>query len=239
MSQDDDLDETSFPAWRDAMAAHAHEAPRPRSYPGYPRTPLPRAKTAMFGGAGLEKTLVTRRASGALTEDLPDIKDLGRVLELAHGITGDDARGPVPSAGGLQALEIYLASWAPGWLAPGWYHFDRAAHALSQIAAGATRTTVAAIVPSLELVRGGALCWILAGDDARVSARYGRRSLRFLTLEAGHLMQNLCLASHAAKLCTIPLGGFFERPISRALHTPRTDRILYAGVLGRPSYTAV
>jgi nitroreductase len=93
---------------------------------------------------------------------------------------------------------------------------------------------VAAIVPSLELVRGGALAWILVGDHARVAARYGRRALRFLTLEAGHLMQNLCLASHAAKLCTIPLGGFFERPLARALQAPRTDRVLYAGVLGRP-----
>ena len=231
---DDDLDETTFPAWRDSIAAHAHEPPAPRSYPGYPRWPLPRAKAGMFGGASLEKTLATRRASGALAEEPPDVRDLGRVLELAHGITGDDARGPVPSAGGLQALEIYLASWAPGWLAPGWYHFDRSAHVLAQISVGARRADVAAIVPSLELVRGGALSWILVGDHARVSSRYGRRALRFLTLEAGHLMQNLCLASHAAKLCTIPLGGFFERPIARVLRVPRTDRILYAGVLGRP-----
>lgn len=234
MTDDDDLDETSFPAWRDAIAAHPHETPQPRSYPGYPRTPMPRAKAGMFGGASLEKTLAARRASGALSDELPALRDVGRVLELAHGITGDDARGPVPSAGGLQALEIYLAAWAPGWLAPGWYHFDRAAHALAQVAAGATRTSVAAVVPSLEVVNGGALCWILAGDHARVSARYGRRALRFLTLEAGHLMQNLCLASQAARLCTIPLGGFFERPIARALHAPRTDRILYTGVLGRP-----
>ena len=233
-ADDDDLDETTFPAWRDAIAAHAHEAPAPRSYPGYPRWPLPHTKPGLFGGASLEKTLAARRASGALGDEPPDVRDLGRVLELAHGITGDDARGPVPSAGGLQALEIYVATWAPGWLAPGWYHFDRTAHALAQVSAGATRTAVAAIVPSLELVRGGALSWILVGDHARVAARYGRRALRFLTLEAGHLMQNLCLASHAAKLCTIPLGGFFERPLARALHVPRTDRILYAGVLGRP-----
>jgi SagB-type dehydrogenase family enzyme len=234
MTPDDDLDETTFPAWRDAIAAHAHESPAPRAYPGYPRWPLPRVKGSMFGGASLDKTLAARRASGALADELPDVRDLGRVLELAHGVTGDAARGPVPSAGGLQALEIYLAAWATGWLPGGWYHFDRSAHALAQVTAGATRATVAAIVPSLELVHGGALCWILVGDHARVAARYGRRALRFLTLEAGHLMQNLCLVSHAAKLCTIPLGGFFERPISRALQLPRTDRILYAGVLGRP-----
>jgi SagB-type dehydrogenase family enzyme len=232
---DDDLDETTFPAWRDAIASHAHEPPRPRSYPGYPRTELPRARTALLGGPSLPKVLAARRASGPLGDALPPVRAIGHVLELAHGITGDDARGPTPSAGGLQALELYLVSWAPGWLAPGWYHYDRAGHALAEVRAGADRAAVAAVVPSLELVRGGALCTILAGDHARVAARYGKRAQRFLLLEAGHLMQNLCLAAHAAKLCTIPLGGFYERALARALQLPRTDRVLYAGVVGELS----
>ena len=232
---DDELDETVFPAWRDAIASHAHDPPAPRSYPGYPRTELPRAKSALLGGPSLDKVLASRRASGPLGEALPSARTLGHVLELAHGITGDDARGPVPSAGGLQALELYLAAWVPGWLAPGWYHYDRPAHALAQIAAGADRAAVAAIVPSLELVLGGALCAILVGDHARVAARYGMRAPRFLLLEAGHLMQNLCLTAHAAKLCTIPLGGFYERALAKRLQLPRTDRVLYAGVVGELS----
>lgn len=232
---DDELDETRFPAWRDAIASHAHEPAVPRSYPGYPRTELPRAKAGLLGGPSLDKVLAGRRASGPLGDALPTARALGHVLELAHGITGDDARGPTPSAGGLQALELYLACWAPGWLAPGWYHYDRAAHALSSISPGTDRAAVAAVVPSLEMVRGGALCAILVGDHARVAARYGMRAQRFLLLEAGHLMQNLCLAAHAAKLCTIPLGGFYERAIARVLQLPRTDRVLYAGVVGELS----
>lgn len=231
---DDELDETTFPAWRDAIAGHAHEPHTPRSYPGYPRIALPATRASVLGGPGLERTLSSRRASGDLADELPAAREIGRVLQLAHGITGDDARGPVPSAGGLQALELYLVSWSAGWLDPGWYHFDRAAHALAQLAPGAMREAVASAIPSLELIRGGALCWIVVGDHARVAARYGKRAQRFLLLEAGHLMQNLCLLSHAAKLCTIPLGGFFERSIARTLHLPRTDRILYTGVLGRP-----
>lgn len=232
---DDELDETTFPAWRDAIASHAHEPPVPRSYPGYPRIDLPRARSALLGGPSLDRVLASRRASGPLGEELPPARALGHVLEVSHGITGEDARGPVPSAGGLQALELYLAAWSPGWLPPGWYHYDRAAHALATIAAGADRGGVAAILPSLEMVRGGALCVILVGDHARVAARYGKRAQRFLLLEAGHLMQNLCLAAHAARLCAIPLGGFYERAIARSLQLPRTDRVLYAGVLGEPA----
>jgi len=228
---DDDLDETTFPAWRDAIAAHAGGTFAPRAYPGYPRHALPPHKPRRFAMT-LERALASRRSATSLPATLPAAATLGRVLALAHGITGDAGRGPVPSAGGLQALELYLATWTAGWLPAGWYHYDRPAHALAQIVDGTTRDAVAALVPSLAIFDGGALAWIVAGDHARVAARYTTRAARFLALEAGHLMQNLCLASTATGLCTVPLGGFYERALARALQLPRTDRVLAAGVAG-------
>lgn len=225
----DELDETTFPAWREATAAHEPEDAVPRSYPGYPRVALPPHKPKRFA-MSIDRVLGARRSTYPLGTTQPDAATLGRILALSHGITGDHARGPVPSAGGLQALELYLASWSAGWLAPGWYHYDRAGHALARIVDGATRD--AEIIPALYPIEGGALAWIVVGDHARVAARYTTRADRFLLLEAGHLMQNLCLASTACDRCTVPLGGFFERRIAQTLALPRTDRVLVAGVLG-------
>jgi SagB-type dehydrogenase family enzyme len=231
---DDELDQTTFPAWREAVAAHAGVEAAPRTYPGYPRHPLPRHRPRRLS-ISLEHALARRRSAGALGDELPAPATLGRILASSHGITGDAARGPVPSAGGLQALELYAASWAAGWLPAGWYHYDRAAHALTRIVDGATRAGVAAVVPALEPLRGGALAWIVVGDHARVAARYTTRAHRFLVLEAGHLMQSLCLMSIATGLCTVPLGACYERAIARELELPRTDRVLAAGVLGAPT----
>jgi SagB-type dehydrogenase family enzyme len=72
----------------------------------------------------------------------------------------------------------------------------------------------------------------VVGDSVRVTEKYGPRGLRFLLLEAGHLLQNLCLMSTSLGLATVPLGGFFEREIARALLLPATDRVLYVGVCG-------
>ena len=227
----DELDETTFPAWRDAVAAHEAGDAEPRSYPGYPRHALPAFKPRRFSMT-LERALVTRRSAATLGVAPPDEATLGRILALAHGITADHARGPTPSAGGLQALELYAANWTDGWLPRGWYHYDRNAHALARIVDGATRDAVAAIIPALVPLGGGALAWIVAGDHERVRARYTSRADRFLLLEAGHLMQNLCLASTANELCTVPLGGFYERAIARTLQLPRTDRVLVVGTLG-------
>jgi SagB-type dehydrogenase family enzyme len=122
-----------------------------------------------------------------------------------------------------------------GWLPAGVYHYDRGGHALAQLAAGADRADWLGRVPSLAVVEGGALLWVLVGDGERVAGKYGARGWRFLLLEAGHLMQNLCLMSWRLGWATLPLGGFFEQEVARALALPAEDAVLYLGVCGKPA----
>ena len=89
-------------------------------------------------------------------------------------------------------------------------------------------------MPSLTWVNGGAFLWIVVGDGGRVATKYGERGGRFLLLEAGHLVQNLCVLSQSLGLATVPLGAAFEREIARALVLPENDLVLYEAVCGRP-----
>jgi SagB-type dehydrogenase family enzyme len=230
-----ELDRTTFPAWRERILEAERDLPQPgepRSYPGYPRWPLDRVRPRLWGS--LDRVLARRRCRRDLDMTLPPRRVLSRLLQASHSITGPANGGPVPSAGGLQALELYLVVFASAWLPAGVYHFDRIGHHLSQLIAGADRADWAQRVPSLELVRGGAVLWLLVGDGERVANKYGLRGQQFLLLEAGHLMQNLCLVSESLGLTTVPLGGYFERDIARQLHLLPTDLVLYAGVCGHP-----
>jgi SagB-type dehydrogenase family enzyme len=229
-----ELDATTYPEWRDgilAAEASGDALPTPpRSYPGYPRWPLDRVRPRLSGS--IDRLLARRRCARELGTALPARRDLSRLLQSGHGVTGPLYIGPVPSAGGLQALELYLVVLTPGWLPAGRYHYDRAGHHLSQIAAGADRAEWAQRVPSLNLMRGGALLWVLVGDGERVARKYGERSARFLLQESGHLMQNLCLLSTGLGLVTVPLGGYFERAIAAELVLPDTDLVAYVAVCG-------
>jgi SagB-type dehydrogenase family enzyme len=229
-----ELDRTAYPAWRDGiMEAEATGAAlpgEPRSYPGYPCWPLERLRRRLW--PPLDRVLARRRCAYPLGRRLPSRRTLSRLLQRSHGLTGPCGRGPVPSAGGLQALELYLGVLEPGWLPAGLYHYDRAGHHLSQLVPGVGRVELQPHVPSLERIGGGALLWIIIGDGARVAGKYGGRGLRFLLLEAGHLMQNLCLLSASLGLATVPLGGFFERDLARRLTLPDTDVVLYLGACG-------
>jgi SagB-type dehydrogenase family enzyme len=229
-----ELDRTTYPRWRDGiLAAEASGAAlpgEPRSYPGYPRWPLPQTRSRLW--PSLDRALARRRCVYPLGVELPSRPKLAHLLQAAHGITGPNHFGPVPSAGGLQALELYLAVLTPGWLPDGTYHYDRVGHHLSQLTAGCQRKVLERMAPSLERLEGGAVVWAVVGDGARATAKYGERGLRFLLLEAGHLMQNLCLLSTSLGLVTVPLGGFFERALARRFLLLETDEVLYLGACG-------
>lgn len=230
-----ELDRTSFPELRERILALESDGPRqPRTYPGYPRFPLDPVRPRRLG-AGLDATLAARRSVRELSPELLARPELSRVLALSHRSALEDGRGPVPSAGGLQALELYAVALDAErcWLPPGAYHYDRRGHFLAQVAAGASRESWTARVPSLEHVPGAPLLWVLVGDEARVREKYGARAERFLLLEAGHLMQNLALACASVGASTVPLGAAFEPEVARALALPPTDLVLYVGAAGR------
>ncbi len=227
-----ELDRISSPELADRIAQAGGEglAVDPREYPGYSSWPLPRLRARWR--PGLDRTLCLRRSTQTMDSRFPGRETLARLLGFAHGISGELNRGPVPSAGGLQALELYLVHWQKAWIPTGVYHYDRRGHRLAQIVAAADPEHWRDLVPSLRQVSGGALLWIIVGDAQRVRQKYGLRADRFLLLEAGHLMQNLCLLSTSLGLVTLPLGGVLEREVTRTLRLPPHDLVLYAGVCG-------
>ena len=228
------LDAANYPEWRETIIAAEADGSampgEPRTYPGYPKVLLERMRPRFW--PSFDRVLSRRRCRTDLSEVMPSRRVLSRILAISHGITGERSAGPTPSAGGLQALELYLVTFSEGWLASGCYHYDRAGHYLARICEGAARDEWRECVPSLEILRGGALLWIIVGDFDRVEQKYGRRGERFLIQESGHLMQNLCLASASVGWTTVPLGGYFEREVGRGLMLPRTDLVLYVGACG-------
>jgi len=229
-----ELDRISLPelAERIALAEEEGFSGEPRRYPGYPMWELPRIRRRWW--PLFDRILHTRRCRRNIKADFPSARTLARLLQTSHGIIDEWFRGPTPSAGGLQALELYLVHWRETWLPKGVYHYDRRGHQLAQISPTADLEFWRERVPSLGQVTDGAILWLIVGDGRRVAAKYGERGERFLLLEAGHLMQNLCLVSTSLGLTTVPLGGCLEREVSRELKLPADDRVLYTGMCGQP-----
>src|SRR5262249_47955194 len=114
-----ELDRANFPELRDQVLRSEQEGAvsQCRSYPGYPRWRLARVWRRPW--PALDAILIDRRCARHLMSALPSRKTLSRLLQLAHGAHASGDRGPVPSAGGLQALELYLVVFEPSWLPAG------------------------------------------------------------------------------------------------------------------------
>ncbi|MBX3275194.1 MAG: SagB/ThcOx family dehydrogenase [Sandaracinaceae bacterium] len=227
-----ELSTATFPRFRDALiAAEAAGATHAlRTYPGLSRVPLPRPRARLT--KAFDAVVAARRCGRRLGAELPDRAALGRLCALGHGVTGPDGRGPAPSAGNLQPIELYVLVLCDGWLARSAYHYDRAAHALADLAVPLERAALEGEVPSLAQVEGGALLFLLVGDTRAVAAKYGDRAPRFLLLEAGHVMQSLALAAASVDLGLVPIGGFLEAPLAARLRLPAYDAVLYAALAG-------
>ena len=85
-----ELDRTTYPTFRDAVIAaeaSGDAAPQPpRSYPGYPRVELVRVRPRWW--PSLDRILARRRSVRRLGTRQPSRKQLSRLLQISHGITG-------------------------------------------------------------------------------------------------------------------------------------------------------
>ena len=227
-----ELDHASFPEFRDRILAAESEAQphTPRSYPGYPAVPLPKPRSRPL--TRLDSVLKERTSERSLTAEPVARAALGRLLYYSHGVVRDGGHGPAPSAGKLFSVELYLCPFADwGWLEHACWHYDRAGNHLSRLGDGFERATIEEMVPSFVQFEGGAALVVLAGNLERLGAKYGERAGRFALLEAGHIMQNLCLVGWSTSRPVLPLGGFFERELHKALGLPPGDSVLYVAVL--------
>ncbi|MFO7494811.1 MAG: SagB/ThcOx family dehydrogenase [Desulfobacterales bacterium] len=171
------------------------------------------------GAAALSLPMVDDDADRSLWEvvdgrarlDLPAASPLGlqqvaRILDRTCALTARrraigeifDFRS-VASAGALYPTELYLAASAGESLAAGVYHFGLERRCLTPLRVGPVSAAVAAAT-GVESGSRPALSFFVSGIFFRSAWKYRQRALRYVLLDAGHLLENLLLALKACGL---------------------------------------
>lgn len=154
---------------------------------------------------------------------------LSTLLYSAYGVIGGGLRRAVPSAGALYPLELYAFVTRVGGIPAGFYHYDPLRHVLEQLGP-------APLPPSAFSQPGVARAQVVLGVTAmlwRTRFKYGLRGYRFALLEAGHVMQNVLLASAALGVSVLPLGGFYDRRLERLLRIDAVNEsLVYCAAVG-------
>jgi SagB-type dehydrogenase family enzyme len=188
----------------------------------------------------LRELIAARRSCREFERREIEFLDLATILDTAYGVDGlrDLSEGrvfarPIPSAGGLYPLELYVAADRVGDLPRGLYHFharDRLLEPLDY--SGPIADMVGALMQQQYLENASALIFI-AAIFPRTQAKYGPRGYRYAMIEAGHVAQNICLLATERRLATLCVGGFSDHRLNALLQLDgRTGGAIYGVAVG-------
>jgi SagB-type dehydrogenase family enzyme len=191
-----------------------------------PRPRLPRVR--------LRDAIVSRRSRLDTGSDTLGLRELSALLGFGYGSTATPlgARRPVPSAGALYPLELYVLAQAVDDLPAGVYHYDPYRHRLERLVTP-SESEVAAAWYEPELAARAAAALVVTAVLPRTRFKYGQRGYRFALLEAGHLGQNVMLTASALRRDALPYGGFYDRALDALVCADSVDECAVHVVLVR------
>lgn len=220
-------------AWPNAWLEVTSKAYPRLSTSGLPQ-PTDRTENA------LSLAIRRRRSNRATTHEPLDVRTLSDVLYVASGFADQTdvgtsvVRRHYPSAGARFPIESYVLALRCTGVACGVYHYDARAHCLNKLceADGDRLSSAARAAFGHEWVAAARAILILTSVMSRTTVKYGARGYRFALLEAGHIMQNMCLVASSWDASLVPVGGFADQIVTRILDLHDTDELpLYAAVL--------
>ncbi len=228
--------------WREDTAM-AHGQPEPAATLPVPADaeiialPVPVARDLP-----LQQAINRRRSHRAFTGDPLTLDQLSFLLATTQGITGGEPGGEspqfraAPSGGARYPLETFLAVQRVEGLPPGLYRYLPPKHQLllvrndPRIAAG-----VQAACYDSATAGSAAVTFIWAAVPERTEWKYGCISHKMIAIEAGHVCQNLYLASEAAGIGTCALLGYHQPALDALIAADGTDVFaIYLAAVGVP-----
>lgn len=191
----------------------------------------------------------TRRLFGPVA-----LADLSALLRFAAGVSAEQTiRVPgfsgnaklrsYPSPGAKYPTDVVVYARNVTGLDPGFFLYDTNEHALQPVARAIDDDSLFGLSPfTANAANPGSVnaievpLWLfLVADLGFLRQTYGVRSYRLVTLECGHLAQNLALVAVALGMASIPIGGFYDDAASQVLAIDGVGRsVAYLTLVGKP-----
>jgi SagB-type dehydrogenase family enzyme len=203
--------------------------------------PLPKPEEISVPPADLRSAIEDRRSIRRYCRDPLTLAELSYLLWCTQGIV--HIQEPcftyrnVPSAGGRHSFETYLLINRVGGLEPGLYRYRAFSHRLLAIdtSPGIGDRVMAACLGQ-AFVRASAVTFIWSSVIYRMAWRYSERSYRLVHLDAGHVCQNLYLATGQIGCGTCAIGAFDDELMARLIGADGQDEfVLYCAAVGKKS----
>lgn len=184
-------------------------------------------------GMSVEQALARRRSVRAFDDAPLTVDQVSQLLWAAQGRSHAQGYRTAPSAGALYPLELYLLAGDVMGLAQGVYKYQAEAHELIRTGDGDLRVDAARAALGQSWIADSQAIVVIAAVFRRTTARYGRRGMRYVYMEAGHAAQNVYLQATTLDVGTTVVGAFDDGRIRALVGMERDESPLSLMPLGR------
>jgi SagB-type dehydrogenase family enzyme len=186
------------------------------------------------------ETLLDYRESHRNFSDIPlTLEELSKIIgscrlsERLFSIADNNdkvERRTYPSGGARFPVELYYLSYNTEGLEKGAYHYNITKSILEQLLKeDFTKIKRELISPYLENPAGTI---IFTSVLSRSEIKYGHRAYPYSLIEAGHMGQNILLASSEIGIGSCPISGFVDTRINEILDLTENEIPIYSISLG-------
>ena len=184
----------------------------------------------------LHETLQYRRSHRRFSDTPLSMENLAMLLWASQGISGKAGNfffRTAPSAGALYPVETYLSIQNVKSLSSGLYHFQPAEFTLERMSNDFAGKKIAAAALGQNFMAKAGVVFIWSAILRRNFSKYGHRGLRYVMMDAGHICQNLLLASEGLKLGACPVAAFYDDELNRLLGLDgEEESVIYLAAVG-------
>lgn len=189
------------------------------------------------GKTALDFCIKKRKSIRDFSEEPIDLIQLSYLLWVSTGIQrkehGYEFR-TAPSAGALYPIETYIVVNNVLKLERGVYHYSIKDHTLEEMKLGDFSIKTANGALGQEMCARAAVVFIWTSIFQRSKWKYGQRAYRYIYLDAGHIAENLALASTGLGLGSCQIGALFDDEINEIVDVDgKNESTIYMSVIGK------
>lgn len=204
-----------------------------------PEVDLPSPSEIKVASMDLRRVIEDRVSVREYLEKPLSLNELSWLLWCTQGVKQVTERPStlrtVPSAGARHPFETYLMVNRVNGLKPGLYQFLATKHKLLTIDLDETLVDKFSSANwSSDMLSECAVIFIWVAISKRMTYKYGNRGFRYLHLDAGHVCQNLYLASEVIECGSCAVGGFYDDYVNPLLKLDGEEKfVIYMATVGK------
>jgi SagB-type dehydrogenase family enzyme len=229
-----------FPTQSDQQRGVSIPAPQQPYDASAPTIDLPAPDRTILTKPSLFACIADRRSQRRYTDESLTIQELAYLLWATQGVReatmgGKGSLRTVPSSGGRNPFETYLAISRVRGIEPGVYRYLPFEHKLVHLfAAENLAEKLGYLAMDQPFVGQAAVCLIWSAVPYREEWRYGTQAAKGVLLDAGHVCQNLYLACESIGCGTCAIASYRQEELDRFLGLDGEDElVVYLAPVGK------